>query len=226
MNKRGEPLPNWQHSLSSFRSRRVIFRKVIKSSKMVVRVELVGGQTRYPRKATFGSAGIDFFAPEKIIVPPTGQMMSIPTGVKLALPSSSYLQIHGRSGLALQGLLVHPGVIDSDYRGQIMIIARNISDQTIIIEKRAAFAQAILHPCLAFCWKEDKVEARETARGAGGFGSTSTTFETRQMSEKEREIRDSLMKPENYTERTKKSFEKVRHIFHFHFSCISKSRSF
>lgn len=139
---------------------------------MMIKVELIDELTRFPRKATSGSAGVDFFAPKDVTFPPTGELVRIPLGVKLAMPRNVYVQLQGRSGLALSGLWVHPGVIDHDYRGEVSMLARNFSSRPITVKRRQGLIQGIVIPQLFVGWKLGPVEERETTRGAGGFGST------------------------------------------------------
>jgi dUTP pyrophosphatase len=84
------------------------------------------------------------------------------------------LQIRPRSGLALnQGLLVAnaPGTVDEDYRGEIKVILMNGGAEPFAITRGMRIAQAVLAPVTRIVWREVPV-LDETARGAGGFGST------------------------------------------------------
>lgn len=128
-----------------------------------------------PSYASAGAAGMDLLAAisEAATLAPL-QRRLIPTGIAIALPANYELQIRPRSGLALKhGITLPntPGTIDEDYRGEIQVILMNASDEHFVITPKMRIAQAVLAPVVRVEWHE--VEALdETARGAGGFGST------------------------------------------------------
>jgi dUTP pyrophosphatase len=98
----------------------------------------------------------------------------IPTGLFIALPSGTEAQIRPRSGLAAkQGITVlnSPGTIDADYRGEIKVILVNLSNSPVTIHHGDRIAQMVIarYEKAEFI---EVVELQETARGAGGFGST------------------------------------------------------
>ena len=138
----------------------------------VIRVQFIGERGRIPERATRGSAGYDIFAPARLVIPPGGDLFSLRSGLRLAMDHNTYLQLDGRSGLASRGLWVHPGIIDSDFRGEVKVLVRNHSNKEIVIEKGEAFVQAVVHWILNRSFVEDEVSEGETRRGAGGFGST------------------------------------------------------
>lgn len=134
----------------------------------------------FPTYATQGSAGLDLHALEDVVLLHDNPQL-VSTGVSVALPSILYGQIAGRSGLATHhGVTVHPGVIDSDYRGEIKVLMtffqhRNSSssarEKTYTITKGDRIAQLLVLPVV----RPPLVVVRsldETARGEGGFGST------------------------------------------------------
>lgn len=128
-----------------------------------------------PAYATALSAGQDLVAAviEPIEIPPGGRAL-IPTGLAIALPDGYEAQIRPRSGLALkQGLTVlnSPGTIDADYRGEVQIILVNLGNEPVSITRGMRIAQMVVAPYSRVGWQE--VSALDnTARGAGGFGST------------------------------------------------------
>jgi dUTP pyrophosphatase len=110
---------------------------------------------------------------EPLVLPPGGRA-AVPTGLMVALPARHELQIRPRSGLALNhGLLVAnaPGTIDEDYRGEIKVILLNGGPEPFTVTRGMRIAQAVLAPVTRILWHEVAV-LDETARGAGGFGST------------------------------------------------------
>ena len=128
-----------------------------------------------PTYASAGAAAMDLLAAvaEPIVLPPGGRA-AIPTGLMIALPEGHELQIRPRSGLALNhGLLVanSPGTIDEDYRGEIKVILMNGGSEPVVVTRGMRIAQAVLAPVTRIVWREVAV-LDETARGAGGFGST------------------------------------------------------
>nr|WP_321985520.1 dUTP diphosphatase [uncultured Lichenicoccus sp.] len=128
-----------------------------------------------PAYATSGAAGMDLLAAvgEPVTLEPGGRAL-IPTGLAVALPPGHELQIRPRSGLALRHGIVlpnSPGTIDEDYRGEIGVIVLNAGHEPFVVERGMRIAQAVLSPVLRAVWQEtDALD--ETARAAGGFGST------------------------------------------------------
>ena len=128
-----------------------------------------------PAYATAGAAGMDLLAAvaADVTIPPGGRAL-IPTGLAVALPAGHELQVRPRSGLALKnGIMLanSPGTIDEDYRGEIGIILLNAGDRPFVVSRGMRIAQAVLAPVLQASWLEVET-LDDTARGAGGFGST------------------------------------------------------
>ncbi|MDA1033821.1 MAG: dUTP diphosphatase [Proteobacteria bacterium] len=126
-----------------------------------------------PRYATEGAAGMDVVSAETVTLQP-GARHAVATGLALAIPQGFEIQVRPRSGLALKhGITVPntPGTIDSDYRGELKIIMINHGDEPFPIERGDRIAQLVLAPVTQAGWDE-VAELVETARGAGGFGST------------------------------------------------------
>lgn len=130
-----------------------------------------------PAYATKGAAGMDLLAAVStpVSIPPGGRAL-IPTGFSIALPPGYELQIRPRSGLALKNGITlpnSPGTIDEDYRGEVGVIVLNMGDAAFEVTRGMRIAQAVLAPVVRADWAE-VAELDETARGAGGFGSTGT----------------------------------------------------
>ena len=128
-----------------------------------------------PAYATPGAAAMDLLAAvaAPVVVPPGGRVL-IPTGLRVALPAGHEWQIRPRSGLALKHgvtLVNSPGTIDEDYRGEVGVILLNTGAEDFVVERGMRVAQAVLAPVLRAVF-EEVVVLPETARGAGGFGST------------------------------------------------------
>ena len=130
-----------------------------------------------PASETSGSAGMArraAVAEETPMILAPGARALVPTGLKIALESGYEAQVRPRSGLALKhGItcLNSPGTIDSDYRGEVGVILANLGQEPFVIRRGERIAQLVIarHEQAALV----EVEALdETARGAGGFGST------------------------------------------------------
>ncbi len=136
----------------------------------------LGKDIPLPRYATDGAAAMDLCAciDEPCTLSPGGRAL-LPTGIAIALPDASYVAlIYARSGLSVKHgvcLSNSVGVIDSDYRGEIRVGLVNLGDEPYTIHGGDRIAQLLIAPVIrpevAFVEELD-----ETARGAGGFGST------------------------------------------------------
>ncbi|MEQ9308558.1 MAG: dUTP diphosphatase [Balneolaceae bacterium] len=128
-----------------------------------------------PSYETKSAAGMDIRAAlEKPITLKAGERILIPTGLKMALPEGYEAQIRPRSGLAIRNgitMLNSPGTIDSDYRGEVKVIAINHGQQDFEINHGDRIAQMVIAPVVQLPIKEVS-ELDETVRGEGGFGST------------------------------------------------------
>ena len=130
-----------------------------------------------PAYQTAGAAGLDLLAAvasDKPVTLKRGDHALIPTGLVLELPPGTEAQIRPRSGLALKHavtVLNAPGTIDSDYRGEVQVILINLGRKPFVIRRGERIAQMVIAPVSRATLIEVKT-ARETTRGAGGFGST------------------------------------------------------
>lgn len=128
-----------------------------------------------PQYSTGGSAGMDLRAniTEAITLKPLERCL-VPTGLFMELPPAYEAQVRPRSGLAIrQGLtcLNAPGTIDSDYRGEIMIILINLSAEDQIIQPGERIAQMVIQAVEKAAWQQVET-LEETDRSKSGFGST------------------------------------------------------
>lgn len=144
---------------------------------MAIRIRLTrlphGEGLPLPEYATEGAAGMDVVAAEDLDLMP-GQRHAVATGFKVAIPQGYEIQVRPRSGLALKhgiSLPNTPGTIDSDYRGELKVILVNLGAEDFAIARGDRIAQLVLAPVTLAAWQEvDDLD--DTARGAGGFGST------------------------------------------------------
>ena len=136
-----------------------------------------GQDLELPKYGTAMSAGADLMAAiEGEIVLKPGERKLIPTGIALGLPASYEAQVRPRSGLALKNgitVLNTPGTIDADYRGEICVILINLGQENFTITRGMRIAQMIIAPVTQGAWNVVE-DLDDTARGAGGFGSTGT----------------------------------------------------
>ncbi len=130
-----------------------------------------------PEYATPLAAGLDLRANlDAPVVLKSLERAMIPTGLFIELPAGYEAQVRPRSGLAAKhGITVlnSPGTIDADYRGEIKVIAVNLSPNDFTIENGERVAQLVVAKHEQVKW-EEAVELSDTSRGAGGFGSTGT----------------------------------------------------
>jgi dUTP pyrophosphatase len=128
-----------------------------------------------PAYMTEGAAGMDLCADVEsdLALAPMARAL-IPTGIAIALPAGFEAQLRPRSGLALkQGLTLinSPGTIDSDYRGEIQVIAINLGTEPVVIQRGQRIAQMVVQRVVRAEWREvDDLPA--SARHHGGFGHT------------------------------------------------------
>jgi dUTP pyrophosphatase len=142
-----------------------------------IRIEILrlphGEGLPLPAYATQGAAGMDVVAAEDHDLAP-GARHAVATGFALAIPSGWEVQVRPRSGLALKhGItcLNTPGTIDSDYRGEVKVILANLGQESFSVRRGERVAQLVAAPVTPVVL--DEVAALgDTARGAGGFGST------------------------------------------------------
>lgn len=133
-----------------------------------------------PRYETAGAAGADLRAnlrpedrAEGLTLAPM-QRAVVPTGLRLAIPDGYEMQVRPRSGLAFKHgvtLVNAPGTIDSDYRGVLGILLVNLGAEPFVIAHGERVAQAVIAPVVQAEFAVAEA-LDETARGAGGFGST------------------------------------------------------
>ena len=130
-----------------------------------------------PFYASAGAAGADLranFEDRGEVVLEAGARALVPTGLRLAIPEGFEVQLRPRSGLAWKhGITLpnSPGTIDSDYRGPLGVIVMNAGTEPFVISHGMRMAQMVLAPVVQ--GRFELVQGlSETARGAGGFGST------------------------------------------------------
>lgn len=133
-------------------------------------VEKLSPDAKLPQKAHQEDAGYDLYANDYYSIPAYGQAL-VKTGLKLAIPNGYVGLIWDKSGLANEGITTMGGVIDANYRGEIKIIIKNLSEDFFNIVPGQKIAQLILQPIAEIDLKEDKI-SDNTERQNRGFGSS------------------------------------------------------
>ena len=129
-----------------------------------------------PNYSSENCSGLDLYAAIKNKIKiKNGEIVIIPTGIKIVLKKNLEAQVRPRSGLAANfGITVlnAPGTIDADYRGELKIILINHGKKIFIIERGMRVAQLIITKIEKIKWNEKKKINQKTKRKESGFGST------------------------------------------------------
>ena len=138
-------------------------------------IKRLHSEVKLPKYKTDGSSGMDLmaFIDRPISIMPQKSEL-IPTGLSIAIPDNTELQIRPRSGLAAKNnisVLNAPGTVDSDYRGELKVILYNHGNKEFLINNKDRIAQMVLVPIIKATFEEVE-NLPETIRGEGGFGST------------------------------------------------------
>ena len=139
-----------------------------------IMVEKLHENARLPEKGTQHSSGYDlrwwpFEDNQHFLMP--GSTLMAGTGIKVAIPEGYEGQIRGRSSIAAKGILTHPGTIDSDYRGELIVHLRHVGDKPHRMKAGDRIAQIVFAPLQAV----NMIEAQkldDPGTRTGGFGST------------------------------------------------------
>ena len=136
-----------------------------------------GADLPLPAYQSAEAAGLDLLAAVSADAPvmlAPGARAQVPTGLAIALPPGHEAQVRPRSGLAARHgvtVLNAPGTIDADYRGEVQVLLINHGAESVAIERGMRIAQLIVAP-VAHARLVETAALDDTARGAGGFGST------------------------------------------------------
>lgn len=140
-----------------------------------VSVQKLHPNAKLPSYGSLEAAGADLYAclEQSVTIAP-GESAWIPTGIALEIPRGCAGLIYARSGLACKKGLAPAnkvGVIDSDYRGQVVVVLHNHGTEPQTVKQGERIAQLVITPVLTLAYEEVK-ELSSSQRGAGGFGST------------------------------------------------------
>ena len=147
--------------------------------------ELAEG-AKVPARASENAAGFDIFASEGVTLPARCGWTPVGTGFKMAMNAPEnvlfamsthftlFAKVQSRSGMAKRGVTAFPGVIDGDYRGEVIVMLRNDADTPFDVKAGDRIAQLTFEPAYLPNRKKcsDVAAMYPTKRGAGGFGST------------------------------------------------------
>ena len=129
---------------------------------------------RYAHTGPFGDLAADLYASESVTLAPAGESgctAAVPTGIALGFPATHGALIEDRSGLALRGITTLAGVIDPGYRGELRIVLTNLTPSSVDVRPGDRIAQLRIVERIEAAFEEVS-ELSQSARGAGGFGST------------------------------------------------------
>lgn len=145
--------------------------------KTCVKIKKLDKNAKIPSYGTDFSAGADLYScsPDEITVKP-GETVTVHTGLAMEIPADMVGLVYARSGLASKRGLAPSnkvGVIDSDYRGEIMVSLHNHSNIPQTVAPFERIAQIVFTPYFTADFEESQ-ELSDTVRGNGGFGSTGT----------------------------------------------------
>ncbi len=137
-----------------------------------IKIKKINENAKVPNYAHQGDAGLDFYSAEENYILKPGERKGFSTGIKMEIPNKYVGLIWDKSGLAAKyGMKMMAGVIDSTYRGEVIVVLINLGNKEYLVEKNAKIAQMLIQ-------KIEKAEIEIvksldiTKRGDGGFGST------------------------------------------------------
>ncbi len=140
-----------------------------------VSIILKSENTKVPLRGSSESAGTDLYAATEHIIQP-GDRTLVSTDIIMKLPSGTYGQIAPRSSMAVKGIDIGAGIIDSDYRGEIKVLLINASKTPFAVNIGERIAQILILPVISpkyhIYYGIPDNDVLDTERGAGGFGST------------------------------------------------------
>lgn len=138
---------------------------------MKIKIEVLHKDLPLPKFSTKGSAGVDFYAPRDIVIPPHESVL-VPLGIKVEVPEGICIIMKEKSGIAVKKQLsIGACVIDSDYRGELHAHFFSHNNQQVVLPKHTKIIQGIFTMYYTPQFMLGTVDSA-TERGAGGFGST------------------------------------------------------
>ena len=137
-----------------------------------VQVKRMDARAVLPVRAHADDAGMDLHCLEGVTIP-AGEGLKLRTGIALAIPKGFVGMVADRSSMAARGLKTAGGIIDAGYRGEIHIVIRNLTEQSVEFQAGERIAQLLILPIVTPALEAvEEFSDPSTTRGAGGFGST------------------------------------------------------
>lgn len=139
----------------------------------IVKFKKVNPNAILPVYATPGAAGADVFSVEAVMLP-FNVTVAVSTGLCPEIPPGFEIQVRPRSGLALKHSVTvvnSPGTVDSDFRGEMKVLLRNLGTMPYPVREGDKIAQIVVAPCVTATF-EETTTLSTTERGEGGFGHT------------------------------------------------------
>jgi len=136
-----------------------------------IKVQKIHPDAKFPEYKTPGAAAADVYSIEEVTIKP-GEVVFIKTGLTLELPKGTFMMILPRSSLCLKQHLDMPhsiGLLDEDYRSELMIVYRNIGSENVTLEKSERIAQLLIGNYVKVNYIDGELSDSERK---GGFGST------------------------------------------------------
>lgn len=140
-------------------------------SALPLNVRLLSASAILPTRSTSGSAGLDLYAVDAVVLTPNAPV-KVRTGIAIQLPPGHVGLILDRSGLGSKGVRTLAGVLDADYEGEIVVCLAFLGQGTLLLKPGDRIAQLVVLPIPALSVQEAWDDSRFSERGQGGFGST------------------------------------------------------
>ena len=138
----------------------------------ILKVKKLDPRAKLPCRAHATDSGADLFALERTVLAPRA-VAKVRTGIAVELPKNTSGIIWGKSSVESKGIKAMAGLVDAPYRGELIVCMYNLNDTEFVFEAGQKVAQLVVMPTLYPAF-EEAAELSNSARGAGGFGSTGT----------------------------------------------------
>ena len=138
----------------------------------ILKVKKLDPRAKLPCRAHATDSGADLFALERTVLAPRA-VAKVRTGIAVELPKNTSGIIWGKSSVESKGIKAMAGLVDAPYRGELIVCMYNLNDTEFVFEAGQKVAQLVVMPTLYPAFEEAE-ELSDSARGAGGFGSTGT----------------------------------------------------
>jgi dUTP pyrophosphatase len=137
-----------------------------------MKVKKLDPRAKLPLRAHPTDSGADLFALDQTVIP-AHTVVKVRTGIAIELPANTSGIIWGKSSVESKGIKALAGLVDMDYRGEILVCMYNLNTTDFIFEAGQKIAQLVVFPTLYPSFEEAEILS-DTSRGTGGFGSTGT----------------------------------------------------